>query len=27
MKRVGLAWNVVLIPKERQSQRLAEHAP
>jgi hypothetical protein len=26
MKRLGLAWNVVLITKERQRERLAEAA-
>jgi hypothetical protein len=26
MKRLGLAWNVVLITKERQQQKLAEAA-
>jgi hypothetical protein len=27
MKRVGLAWNVVLISRERQEQRKVQEAP
>jgi stearoyl-CoA desaturase (delta-9 desaturase) len=27
MKRLGLAWNVVLITPERQQQRMREPAP
>jgi hypothetical protein len=27
MKRVGLAWNVVLISRERQEQRKKQGAP